>query len=146
MPGLAPMSGVPVREIGRDQPIYRLERIQRTLWRVSSMLQARELPPDCRREERADRQLPQRHRDAALGGLERSATRPSAEAAEAAELLDAVLLDDFHALQPFHWGYEFDEVMNERGASTPGGFHLQVVQFRNKKVKRHDRHCRSVSV
>lgn len=65
----------------------------------------------------------------------------------AAEILDAVLLDDFqalkiqyeqatwdagkgkegkpkkrplniddiHALQPFHWGYEFDEVMNERG-------------------------------
>ncbi|NTW04114.1 MAG: ATP-binding protein, partial [Oscillochloris sp.] len=67
--------------------------------------------------------------------------------AEAADLLDALLLDDFQALgiryeeatwdttkgkegkpkkrsltladiralQPFHWGYEFDEVMNERG-------------------------------
>jgi hypothetical protein len=66
---------------------------------------------------------------------------------EAADLLDALLLDDFQslgiryeeatwdaakgkqgkpkrraltladirALQPFHWGYEFDEVMNERG-------------------------------
>ncbi|RRR67848.1 MAG: ATP-binding protein [Candidatus Viridilinea halotolerans] len=66
---------------------------------------------------------------------------------EAAEVLDALLLDDFQslgikyeeatwdtakgklgkpkkrpltledlrALQPFHWGYEFDEVMNERG-------------------------------
>jgi Alw26I/Eco31I/Esp3I family type II restriction m6 adenine DNA methyltransferase len=27
----------------------------------------------------------------------------------------AVRIEDVEALQPFHWGYEFDEIMNERG-------------------------------
>jgi len=43
------------------------------------------------------------------------ATWDAAKGKEGKPTRRPLTIDDIRALQPFHWGYEFDEVMNERG-------------------------------
>jgi hypothetical protein len=50
-----------------------------------------------------------------LGIKFEQATWDAKENAEGKTLKRAVRLEDVEALHPFHWGYEFDEVMNTRG-------------------------------
>jgi len=52
---------------------------------------------------------------ARLGIKYEQATWDAKENAEGKPLKRAVRLEDVEALHPFHWGYEFDEVMNTRG-------------------------------
>lgn len=51
----------------------------------------------------------------ALGIQFEQATWDAQKNAEGKPKKRALTLADMEALQPFHWGYEFDEVMNERG-------------------------------
>lgn len=51
----------------------------------------------------------------ALGIRYEEATWDAAKGKEGKPKRRALILSDIRALQPFHWGYEFDEVMNERG-------------------------------
>jgi hypothetical protein len=71
----------------------------------------------------------QRHRDEAADLLDdlllsefqdlkiryEQATWDAAKGKEGKPIRRALTKDDIRALQPFHWGYEFDEVINERG-------------------------------
>lgn len=50
-----------------------------------------------------------------LGIMFEQATWDTAKNIEGKPQKRALQLADIEALQPFHWGYEFDEVMNERG-------------------------------